>query len=110
MKTDPFSPDSGHVGSVATSSPHLGEPPSLLASLEKTAPTNDADRRPALIATSNLTRAEYAAVSMNALSHGNQIEVDLIADRVAARWRLRRIWRLKTAMLDFEMDSRALDL
>src|SRR5712691_423964 len=80
-----------------------------------------------------------AAVSMNAFSHGltaktlilqnenpeqfakmlnsyfdylqpaNQIEVDLIADMVAARWRLRRIWRFETAMLDIEMDSQAPD-
>ena len=79
------------------------------------------------------------AVSMNAFSHGltartlilqnenpeqfakilnsyfgylkptNQIEVDLIADMVAARWRLRRIWRFETAMLDIEMDSQAPD-
>src|SRR6266849_2908864 len=80
-----------------------------------------------------------AAVSMNAFSHGltaktlilqsedpdqfaimlnsyfdylaptNQIEIDLIADIVAARWRLRRIWRYETAMLDIEMDSQAPD-
>jgi len=39
----------------------------------------------------------------------NQIEVDLLADIVAARWRLRRIWRFETAMLDIEMDSQARD-
>src|SRR2546430_13663889 len=39
----------------------------------------------------------------------NQIEVDLLADIVAARWRLRRIWRFETAMLDIEMDSQAPD-
>src|SRR5438128_7991157 len=39
----------------------------------------------------------------------NQIEIDLIADMVAARWRLRRIWRYETAMLDIEMDSQAPD-
>ena len=80
-----------------------------------------------------------ATVSMNAFSHGltaktlilqnesperfmemlnayldflqptNQIEIDLISDMVAARWRLRRIWRFETAMLDIEMDSQAPD-
>src|SRR2546426_3611839 len=80
-----------------------------------------------------------AAIAMNAFSHGftaktlilqnensdqfvkmlddyysylqptNQIEVDLIADMVAARWRLRRIWRYETAMLDIEMDSQSPD-
>jgi hypothetical protein len=80
-----------------------------------------------------------AAVSMNAISHGltaktlilqnenpeqfakmlnsyfdylqptNQIEVDVVADMVAARWRLRRIWRFETAMLDIEMDFQAPD-
>src|SRR5258708_2557945 len=67
------------------------------------------------------------AVSMNAFPHGltaktlilqnedpgkfdylqptNPIEVDLVADMVAARWRLRRIWRFETAMIDIEMDS-----
>jgi hypothetical protein len=39
----------------------------------------------------------------------NQIEIDLISDMVAARWRLRRIWRFETAMLDIEMDSQAPD-
>ena len=80
-----------------------------------------------------------AACSMNALKHGltgktlvlqnessdefiellngyfdylrpqNQIETDLVADVVAARWRLRRIWRYQTAMLDVEMDAQAPD-
>jgi hypothetical protein len=39
----------------------------------------------------------------------NQIEVDLVSDMVAARWRLRRIWRYETAILDIEMDSQAPD-
>ena len=39
----------------------------------------------------------------------NQIEVDLISDMVAARWRLRRVWRYETAILDIEMDSQAPD-
>src|SRR5437868_1602346 len=37
----------------------------------------------------------------------NQVETDLVADIVAARWRLRRIWRYQTAMLDIEMDVQA---
>ncbi len=37
----------------------------------------------------------------------NQIEIDLVSDMVAARWRLRRIWRYETAMLDIEMDAQA---
>ena len=39
----------------------------------------------------------------------NPIEVDLIADMVAARWRLRRIWRFETAMIDIEMDAQSPD-
>jgi hypothetical protein len=34
----------------------------------------------------------------------NQMEIDLVCDIVAARWRLRRIWHYQTAMLDVEMD------
>src|SRR5262249_40784207 len=37
----------------------------------------------------------------------NHVEVDLITDLVAARWRLRRVWRYETALLDVEMDSSA---
>jgi len=39
----------------------------------------------------------------------NQIETDLVADMVAARWRLRRTWRYQTAMLDIEMDVQTPD-
>src|SRR5258705_166343 len=39
----------------------------------------------------------------------NQVEVDLVADIVAARWRLRRIWRYETALIDIEMDAQAPD-
>ncbi len=39
----------------------------------------------------------------------NQIEVDLIVDIVAARWRLLRMWRYETAMLDIEVDSQTPD-
>jgi hypothetical protein len=35
----------------------------------------------------------------------NQMEIDIVCDIVAARWRLRRIWRYQTAMLDVEMDN-----
>jgi hypothetical protein len=35
------------------------------------------------------------------------MEVDLVSDIVAARWRLRRIWRYQTAMMDVEMDTQA---
>lgn len=37
----------------------------------------------------------------------NQIQIDLVSDMVSARWRLRRIWRYQTAMLDIEMDAMA---
>ena len=39
----------------------------------------------------------------------NPIEIDLVSNMVAARWRLRRIWRYETAMIDIEMDSQAPD-
>jgi hypothetical protein len=35
----------------------------------------------------------------------NQIEIDLVGDIAAARWRLGRVWRYQTAMLDLEMDN-----
>ena len=35
----------------------------------------------------------------------NKMEIDIVCDIVAARWRLRRIWRYQTAMLDVEMDN-----
>jgi hypothetical protein len=35
----------------------------------------------------------------------NQMEIDIACDIVAARWRLRRLWRYQTAMLDVEMDN-----
>jgi hypothetical protein len=41
------------------------------------------------------------------LQPANAMEVDLVSDIVAARWRLRRIWRYQTAMLDVEMDLQA---
>ena len=34
----------------------------------------------------------------------NQMEIDIVSDIAAARWRLRRIWRYETAILDMEMD------
>jgi hypothetical protein len=43
------------------------------------------------------------------LQPSNQVEVDLISDMVAARWRLRRVWRYETAMLDMEMDAQSPD-
>ena len=39
----------------------------------------------------------------------NQIEVNLLLDIVGARWRLRRIWRYETAILDMEMDVQSED-
>src|ERR1019366_3797102 len=44
------------------------------------------------------------------LQPANQIEIDLVTGMVAARWRLRRIWRYKTAQLDIEMDAQGPDL
>ena len=43
------------------------------------------------------------------LQPANQIEIDLVSEIVAARWRLRRIWRYETAILDVEMDTQASD-
>jgi len=37
------------------------------------------------------------------------VEIGLISDMVAARWRLRRVWRYETAMLDIEMDAQSED-
>ena len=37
----------------------------------------------------------------------NQMELDIVCDIAAARWRLRRIWRYQTAMIDVEMDNQA---
>lgn len=37
----------------------------------------------------------------------NQMELDIVCDIAAARWRLRRIWRYQTAMIDVEMDKHA---
>ena len=39
----------------------------------------------------------------------NQMELDIVCDIAAARWRLRRIWRYQTAMIDVEMDKQAPD-
>jgi hypothetical protein len=41
------------------------------------------------------------------LQPANTMEVDIISDIVAARWRLRRMWRYQTAILDLEMDTQA---
>jgi hypothetical protein len=35
----------------------------------------------------------------------DDVEMDLVDDMVAARWRIRRIWTLKTAALDLQMDN-----
>jgi len=37
----------------------------------------------------------------------DQLEIDIVSDIVAARWRLRRTWRYQTALLDLEMDTQA---
>ena len=46
---------------------------------------------------------------LNHLQPSSQMEIDLIADMVAARWRLRRVWRFETAMLDIEMEAQSDD-
>ena len=38
------------------------------------------------------------------LAPSDQPQRDLVADIVAARWRLRRMWNYENAMLDVEMD------
>src|SRR4051794_3153163 len=43
------------------------------------------------------------------LQPANQIEIDLVSQIVAARWRLCRVWRYETAILDMEMDAQAQD-
>ena len=35
----------------------------------------------------------------------NTMEIDLVSDIVATRWRLRRMWQYQTAMLDVEMEA-----
>ena len=37
----------------------------------------------------------------------NQVEIDIVRDIVAARWRLHRIWRYQTALLDVEMNNQS---
>jgi hypothetical protein len=37
----------------------------------------------------------------------NAMEVDLVSDIVAARWRLRRMWRYQTAIIDVEMATQS---
>jgi hypothetical protein len=37
----------------------------------------------------------------------NQVEIDIVRDIVSARWRLHRIWRYQTALLDVEMDDQS---
>jgi hypothetical protein len=39
-----------------------------------------------------------------------QIELDLVEEIVAARWRMRRLWTLETAMLDLETDRQAVGI
>ena len=46
---------------------------------------------------------------LNHLQPSSQMEIDLITDMVAARWRLRRVWRFETAMLDIEMEAQSDD-
>jgi hypothetical protein len=41
------------------------------------------------------------------LKPANKMEIDLVSDIVAARWRLRRMERYETVMLDEEMDTHA---
>lgn len=53
--------------------------------------------------------AAMLASYTNYLAPSNPIEMDLVSDMVAARWRLRRIWRYETAMIDIEMDVQAAD-
>ena len=43
------------------------------------------------------------------LQPSSPVEIGLISDMVAARWRLRRVWRFETAMLDIEMDAQSED-
>ena len=58
---------------------------------------------------SNLTKAESARINgAKSLDQPtNKIELDLIPNMVAARWR--RIWRFETAMLDIKMNSQSPD-
>jgi hypothetical protein len=39
----------------------------------------------------------------------NQMEIDIVSDIAAARWRLRRMWRYQTAILDIEVDNQAVE-
>ena len=48
---------------------------------------------------------EMSPAYFDDLQRTNQIEIDLIADMVAVRWRLRRIWRYETAMPDIAVFS-----
>src|SRR4051794_24522683 len=41
------------------------------------------------------------------LQPATQTEMEQVSKLVAARWRLRRIWRYEDAMLDIEMDAQS---
>src|SRR5690242_6931640 len=56
---------------------------------------------------SSVQFAEILDAYHDCLRPQNQVEAGLVAQLAAARWRLRRVWRYETAVLDLEMDAAA---
>jgi len=47
---------------------------------------------------------ELLAAFIKKFQPADEVELELVTDMVAARWRLRRVWLIQTATLDLQMD------
>ena len=50
---------------------------------------------------------EMVNAYIDVLGPANAMEVEIVSDIAAARWRLRRMWRYQTAILDLEVEKQA---